>query len=1712
MASRYAQFSETAQLLDSLSDDDLPEEQESDVDLEEVLAEMREYDIQEPRQDILQHKEVYSNQSGRADADPDSDLENAINQLKGNENYHDKSCSNCSNQRKVMNVSSFKKGQHILMPGQYSTIYVDLKRRLKRAYDHHAIIKDIKSTMGTCITMVLIHFTYNNGKIGVYEETKEFDLREKDISIVDYIFPRYKPDRIIARAESILSLRDKFKKYNLLTCNCEHFATWCVVGEGESFQVQSLRQKIMDVVARLFGAGSKIAKGILRLLFISSDEIAASLRMAVPELVLGGAGALYFIYCLLMTAFHFKNYKKGHICWSCLKGKLLDLWLTFGVFGATSAITFLLLHFAVAAIPGVAIPVLILLIFFSVAFQMAVPKLRKALSSPFTVDRVKVTSIEQIYIGDVISQHYHHINHAGIVTKVKITNDKQTEGYIGLVHYGSSGWFKTRRIVEEYFKINVETTDIYLLDCTPLSTFPADVVVSRARSRVGETKWSTFSNRSDHFSFWAKVQQYENIIFEDTCNDEIQGHLSRAEATLLIDKREIHHIEELQKGDVVKGTEIGTIDDTGILSSLRYLDSSDGRKFEIEVFKYDFCRNITRKTYTIDLNIVRLYVQIYNPALCQSMAQRLQNARNMEDEKGSWLTTKGFIRYCLEIKFKENMQVTSLGQICIGDVILQRFSFHGIKYKRHTSIVTEIEISNNDNTKGFLRLVHYCSSTLFGTRTIVEEKVEVDLEMSDLYLQDCKKPSFLPDVVVSRARSRVGETKWDMFSNRSHHFAYWAKYQQYENEIIDETCDIDVKKYCSTTEAPRFKEKREIHCIKDLKKGDVVQSDVIGKLDNIGILASVTSNSCDSSNKSKFEIEVYTYNFSWKVSRKKYTIDLKRDRLYVNVYEPMKYQCMEQRVLNAKKAEDHEGSWWTTEGFIEYCLGFKSGDRIAVTSLDQIDIGDVIFQRIYGIKYTTHASIVTGVKISNIKQTKGLICIIHYGSSPSFCTKEIIEENVEVDLEKSKIYLLDCKRSSNSADVVVNRARCRIGETKWNMFSNRSHHFAYWAKFQKYENVSRDDAYDGDFRISSARTEVTQFKKQREIHHEKDLRKGDVVKSNVIGIIDTGILTTVKSLDGSIGRKFEIEVYKYNFSWTVTRTKYTIDLKKDNLYVQVYNPLNCQAMDQRLQNAQCLEDLKGWWWTTEGFIDHCIKIKSSEEGKVTRLDQIGVGDVISQRSHESLYPNHMNHKRIVTEVRNINRQNTKGCIRFVHYGYSDLTGKRKVVEEELEVDIDKSSIYLVDYKTPSFPPGDVVRRAKSRIGETKWDIISNRSDHLANWAKCRQNKDETFRLRKQREVHHMNDLQKGDVVTSRVFGEIGNTGILSSMRYLDDSKTRTFEIEVFTYTFSRRITRRNYTIDLNKDRLYVKCYDPEKCTSFERRLQNARDKEEKICSWWTTAGFIENCLEIKSGDNRKVTRLDQIDIGDIIYQRFHGIKYTSQMGIVTDVNINNEDKTKGCIHLIHYISSALFGTKHIIEEKVDVDIEMENLYIQDCKTSSFPPNQVVCRARSRIGESQRDMFSKSSIHFAYWAKYQQYEENIVDEDFIKSTSRLDVPFFLQEREIHRIHDLTVGDVVKSNVIGIIDNTGILSSIKYLECPDDRKFEIEVFTYSFWWRVTRTKINIDLNENRLFVKVYNPSKCQAMEQRVQNARDKENKLGKWLTTEGFIRHCIELKSQ
>ena len=106
-----------------------------------------------------------------------------------------------------------------------SHIYV----KRKGGYTHHGILVDESE---------VIHF---NGKIGRKEvkqtslqdflgNSDKFHVREHDDSL-----HQHTEHEIIARARD--QVGSSSWEYDLLSNNCEHFATWCVTGDGFSYQV-----------------------------------------------------------------------------------------------------------------------------------------------------------------------------------------------------------------------------------------------------------------------------------------------------------------------------------------------------------------------------------------------------------------------------------------------------------------------------------------------------------------------------------------------------------------------------------------------------------------------------------------------------------------------------------------------------------------------------------------------------------------------------------------------------------------------------------------------------------------------------------------------------------------------------------------------------------------------------------------------------------------------------------------------------------------------------------------------------------------------------------------------------------------------------------------------------------------------------------------------------------------------------------------------------------------------------------------------------------------------------------------------------------------------------------------------------------------------------------------------------------------------------------
>lgn len=563
-------------------------------------------------------------------AEPANILTQKIEEMKPN---NINTCATCSKPKKVIHVNHLEKGQHISMPCYY---FDDNAKKV--VYEHHAIVIGIVKRNHPDITMNLIHFTKVGEKLTLCKEEKAFCLTDNYLNIVTYSKAK-QPDEIIQRAEDTFLQNTDFKKYNLITKNCEHFATWCVVGEGQSFQVQSLQNKTANVVSILFGNSSKIAKYINRLISFSESKITSSFKTASPEYPLSGKAVVYLTYAIMMTVLHIMHYNDKKLCRACLKGKLLDIWLLLGAIEAVS-LTPLILAYACPTLASEGeIPKAILEILLSASFQISVPRLRKALSSPFSVDCMKVQDLADIACGDIISIRYCGIYFKGIVTLCELTEGSKS-GEITIVYYGVQSFHRT--IVEKPFKVDKES-NIFIFDCTPFPTYPAQRVVRRAKSRIGETKWNMFSNRTIHFLYWAKRK-----------NDIHEMDTPSAPSSVYIEQREIHTRADLTKGDIVKCDVIGFISDTGIVSSITPTTPSSERKFEMEVYKLSFSGKVYSNKYTVDLNNDTVYVKIH--MLCQNKVEHVKRALAAKTKGCSWLTTKRFIEHCIKRTSRTDQQ------------------------------------------------------------------------------------------------------------------------------------------------------------------------------------------------------------------------------------------------------------------------------------------------------------------------------------------------------------------------------------------------------------------------------------------------------------------------------------------------------------------------------------------------------------------------------------------------------------------------------------------------------------------------------------------------------------------------------------------------------------------------------------------------------------------------------------------------------------------------------------------------------------------------------------------------------------------------------------------------------------------------------------------------------------------------------------------------
>ncbi|VDI79633.1 Hypothetical predicted protein [Mytilus galloprovincialis] len=116
---------------------------------------------------------------------------------------------------------------------------------------------------------------------------------------------------------------------------------------------------------------------------------------------------------------------------------------------------------------------------------------------------------------------------------------------------------------------------------------------------------------------------------------------------------------------------------------------------------------------------------------------------------------------------------------------------------------------------------------------------------------------------------------------------------------------------------------------------------------------------------------------------------------------------------------------------------------------------------------------------------------------------------------------------------------------------------------------------------------------------------------------------------------------------------------------------------------------------------------------------------------------------------------------------------------------------------------------------------------------------------------------------------------------------------------------------------------------------------------------------------KKVLKQDDIQKGDIILRRYWQLQHCS---VVLDV-IKRKEKYIKC-EIAHYAFKGPFTQKIIQSDilKVPFNGSVSVFDYSSGELQTYEPDEVVCRAKERIGEKMFAYFSNDSSHFARWCK------------------------------------------------------------------------------------------------------------------------------------------------
>ncbi|XP_052775682.1 uncharacterized protein LOC128213706 [Mya arenaria] len=202
--------------------------------------------------------------------------------------------------------------------------------------------------------------------------------------------------------------------------------------------------------------------------------------------------------------------------------------------------------------------------------------------------------------------------------------------------------------------------------------------------------------------------------------------------------------------------------------------------------------------------------------------------------------------------------------------------------------------------------------------------------------------------------------------------------------------------------------------------------------------------------------------------------------------------------------------------------------------------------------------------------------------------------------------------------------------------------------------------------------------------------------------------------------------------------------------------------------------------------------------------------------------------------------------------------------------------------------------------------------------------------------------------------------------YQQQKGTRDFNYNVFRnnceHFATKCVTGKPFSIQVVKVRMVVKLF-------LSRGFMGISDERMRNTKLFEKNFICSNCNEMNtrllSVSVEQIWSADDVKGGDVIRYTYYLLHHEAVV-----LKTNGVDRSSVKVSIAHYAFRGFFKYRKIIEEAITIrfDGSCSVLQYRPPQYEVFPPEKVVERAKSRIGEQRFVFFSNDSSHFSRWCK------------------------------------------------------------------------------------------------------------------------------------------------